>query len=1263
MDSAAHLFVRTQSAGPTLLSSQALLASRARSAWWARGASRALFAGVAILLLGSSAGAGEIVRIYDFPAPTWTASPDGRDFEVPSIAGARTIGPRGEPQLPVHTARILLPPGEELTAVRVQPLAAVHTARHLPAPAEAPYPLSWKGPIDLVAPKAELYGSNALYPAEPVRWVTTQVYRGHRIAYINLHPLRARLADGEVEFTSSLQLTVETAPSAAALAASARTYRPASLTASPSTSAWLARNVDNPERAAEYEAACLAGAFPAPPRPERSIVDPADHFLYVIVTSEPMVPVFEPLAADRTAKGLPATIVTSSEIYAHYTGVDPQEQIRNFILDAYQGWGIEYVLFAGDINVIPDRDCYCYVIDEGSPMETNNLCCELYYEGLDGTWNDDHDDRWGEPGEEDLIPDIYSGRVCADNSSEAQNFIAKLLRYEREPVVEEVETAAFFGEYLWTDTWGAMYMEEIRLGADSWGYTTAGVPLTWETDTHYEMTGSWSASDYINQMNSGTHQMHHLGHSSSSYNAKVYSSSIPSFTADGVTHTHCVGYSQGCDAGSFDTADAILEEFILSPTGYVAWIGNTRYGFGIHYTTNGSSQYYHRQYVDALFGEGINDIGAANGDSRADNVGYIDYEANRWVHYELTVFGDPAMPVWTAAPQAPVVSHAGVFVLGNSEYTVAITAGGSPVAGARVCAWDEIGSTYDYAVTGPSGQVTLDVNPSQPGTLRLVLSDANLMVTEVEVPIIPAGPYVIVYGHEIDDTAGGNGDGHAGIGEEIELRVALQNVWSEPITGVTATLSSDSPYVTCTEALVVYGDLDPGVVETPPAGEGFRFFVHGDCPDQEPVEFLITIHDDAAGQWSGPAVYTVDAPALGIVELTIDDSAAGNGNGLLDPGESALLTVRLANSGHSPAEAVAVDLQTNHPYLSILQGSGAVPVIEIGSEALLTPPFEIALAAGAPSPGLIGCNLCVTGDWSLEVDLPMDIGVGGFRDDMEAGEGGWTHEVVTPTFIDDWHRSGQRNHTLGGSHSWKFGDSGTGNYANLADGALVTPVIAVAENTLLTFWHWIAAETSSAHPGRAYDGGLIEMSVNGGAWEPVTPDGGYSHLVRAGGTPGPFPEDTPIFSGEHDWEPVSCTLVTDPGTVQFRFRFGSDGAVNAEGWYIDDVEVRSWGETSDVETVIPLALRPSLSANRPNPFPAATRMWLHLPEAGDARVTVIDPQGRLVRTLLSGHLSAGQHSLQWDGIADGGQPAGSGVYFYRLDTAGSSQVRKMTLLR
>jgi flagellar hook assembly protein FlgD len=59
---------------------------------------------------------------------------------------------------------------------------------------------------------------------------------------------------------------------------------------------------------------------------------------------------------------------------------------------------------------------------------------------------------------------------------------------------------------------------------------------------------------------------------------------------------------------------------------------------------------------------------------------------------------------------------------------------------------------------------------------------------------------------------------------------------------------------------------------------------------------------------------------------------------------------------------------------------------------------------------------------------------------------------------------------------------------------------------------------------------------------------------------------------------------------------------------------------------------------------------------------VFDVAGRRVVTLADGRLDAGRHRVEWDGRAATGRRLGSGVYFYRLEAAGLSAVRKVVVL-
>ena len=286
-----------------------------------------------------------------------------------------------------------------------------------------------------------------------------------------------------------------------------------------------------------------------------------------------------------------------------------------------------------------------------------------------------------------------------------------------------------------------------------------------------------------------------------------------------------------------------------------------------------------------------------------------------------------------------------------------------------------------------------------------------------------------------------------------------------------------------------------------------------------------------------------------------------------------------------------------------------------------------------------------------------------YADDMESGQGGWTHSNVLPGFGDQWHMSTQRNHTGGGTYSWKCGDTGAGDYADLLDAGLVTEPVELGIDSYLHFWQWVAAESSDAHAGYAYDGGLVEVSIDGGPWQQIFPDGGYPFLVREGGTPGPFPADTPFFSGQRDWHEVNFNLSAFEGSAQFRFRFGSDGAAVREGWYVDDVVVDGFQlDYSFIEggrDARVLFLGPA----DPNPFARGTMLRYRLPQSSEVLLQVFDPAGRAVRTLVTGHQAAGFYEVPWDGRDDGARMVPSGVYLTRLQAGQEQVTHKMVLAR
>ncbi len=177
-----------------------------------------------------------------------------------------------------------------------------------------------------------------------------------------------------------------------------------------------------------------------------------------------------------------------------------------------------------------------------------------------------------------------------------------------------------------------------------------------------------------------------------------------------------------------------------------------------------------------------------------------------------------------------------------------------------------------------------------------------------------------------------------------------------------------------------------------------------------------------------------------------------------------------------------------------------------------------------------------------------------FTYDAENGTAGWEHGAASGGFGDDWRLSSARNHTLGGSCAWKCGGGGYDHYDDLLDAALYMPEVVLDEGAQLRFHHWMEAENSPFRIGWAYDGGIVEISTDGGgSWTLLTPMTPYPYATRPGTIAGPFADGMPLYSGSHGWREECFDLSAYQGSVTLRFRFGTDGYVNREGWYIDDV--------------------------------------------------------------------------------------------------------------
>lgn len=1216
----------------------------------------ASFAILCVLWAVSVSSAATIVEHLEFPYPVITSH---ESTCIVSVKGLPVVGNAGEPLLPAYGMGVLLPQGEKVAEVRVTAKGEQEIALDLPLEwAQAQTPLSMVGPRIHAKADPSIYTGDRPFPIARGVHVTTETYRGYNIAFLRVYPVTYVGGRRVVVFTPELEVTVETAPDTRLARRSLETLR-----------AGVRKDVDEVGKIVNDVAAVSTYAREHGPFvPLSQLVEPEETYPYVIITHSDFVSAFEPLRAHRESRGLRAKIVHTGQINGNYSGADMQEKIRNFIKDAYLNWETEYVLLGADDGVIPHRGFYA----NAGGTEDLDIASDLYYGALDGTWNDDGDAYWGEPEEADLLPEVCVGRVSISDTTEATNFINKLLKYENTPVVSQIKVAQMVGELLWEDpTWGGDYKDEIKDGSSAHGYTTVGFPGSFTVHTLYDRDldpDEWDKYDLIPLLNGGRHIVNHLGHSDVTYGLRMVNSDVETeFTNDGVSNTYFIIYTQGCYSGSFDNRaagggyvdDCLGEHFQFVENAAVAFIGNTRYGWGAHETTRGANQYYDRQFFDAVFGEGITAIGQANDDSKVDNIPYINLGPNRWVYYQLVLLGDPAMDIWTDTPGYVTLDRPDVAYVSDNEIALTVTDGMDPIEGARVSIFSD--STYSTGYTDAGGVIYLDPLAEEPGSLYVAVTAHNFYALLDTMPVAdPTHAVVRIEDFTIDDdTTGGslgNSNGKVDAGETIESVISLKNVGQDTAFSVSAELESDDPYVVIIDSTGSYGDIEPSGTVTP--GWSFSCGIDASAPDSHVVEFELQIdHSDTS--FAKHFSVMISAPVLGITGISFEDTLYGNEDGCIEAGETIELMLTLSNTGSGDGEGVTVFLTESDSYVTVDEDSAYVALIAAGGGGEQLSPFVLALTPDCPEFHTINLGLDIHFASGRSASESTAIYVGGsLEDEFEGSISGWTHSDLEDGYTDDWHLEDYRNHTGGGTYSWKFGGAGSAKYSNYGHGVLVTPELCLGPSATLTFWHWINAEIVNST--YAWDGCILEITTNGGeSWTQITPVGGYPYLTYPSSA-SPFEEDTPCFSGQHDWAQEQFILSAYEGRARIRFRFGSDGYVNYEGWYIDDVIVSD--DYSSVKLDKDMEIIPArfaLHGINPNPVVSNALIRFDVPHRAWVSIEVFDVTGRTVGTLADEVFEPGRYSRR----IDCGRDVASGVYFVRMQADKFSRTTKLIVLK
>lgn len=1090
---------------------------------------------------------------------------------VPELPGSYAGTEEGLPMLPQFPMTVELPLGSGAVSISSSEHWETVAVSVFIAPLPRPLPLIFEQTGNVTEQNSDVYISDSYWPSEPVELTGTGFMNGSTVAEFTVTPLRWNPATGELQRLSSLEVHIETAPLST--------------------------------------------------RPLPS-VDSGDYSRMLIVTDQSCESAFNELAQRRNDQGILTELFTMDEVYASATGRDNAEKLRNFVIDYYSTNGLDFLLLGGDTNTVPFRFAYAMTCEAGIHSREDELPCDLYFADLDGTWDANENDIFGEIEDDvDLHPDIFVGRATVDNLTEAQTFVANIAAYEDCVQDDFYQNVLFLAEVLWTNPYtnsgeSKDYIDEEFL------------PDFLDITKLYEALGNESLATTMAALNEGQNFINHDGHA-------WYSSLGVGTGYMSITDVNMVNsggrfaasmYSIGCWSAAFDF-NAIGEHFVTNPNGCtVGYIGNSSYGWG----SPGNPCYGYSDALDHLYHDLLySDWSLTNGELLALTkeyfIPYSQWEnVYRWHQYDVNLLGDPSIRAYRNTPSYITVDCPDLVTVNTAVIPVQVS--GADPAGLTVCVHDE-GSNWDVAVLDASGAHTFYLPDPVTGNVMVTVTGPGVRRTTVDIPQA-TGPDPVISQLIIDDDLG---YGQLSPGCSSELLITILNQGNENLTDVELVIDAVTGPAAIIQNSSSFGAINAGNEST---GTPYISLDVNTSAENGDVISLQGEIQSIQGNWDISIAFLVSAPGLYFTTYSVDDSASGNANGIPEPGETFDLTTSIANLGMLNAAAVSC-VMTGYPSdVTWISDSAFVDSIPQGSIETFTFVCQLDPATPSPSfPWLYFDILSETADYQSCDSLRLTIGETGISNDVESGTAGWTHSGTG----DLWNITAENSHSP--EHSWHCGDAD--GYIPNMDCGLFSPELILAPCTQLSFW--------GAFDVAIYGTDGLYVIVND--LTVITKD--TLDYIGSGGALG-----KDFWGAGTGWVEWSYDLSSwgTGNVIQLEFRFISDSdSDTGPGFYIDDISVAGAYTVTTGISSPPSPILPVLGLPAPNPASAFFSVPVNIPAQGRWNLSLYDISGRLVL------FKEGQSPFG-DEVEMDVSNLSSGIYFLRL--SGSAEAAgKLVLLR
>lgn len=345
----------------------------------------------------------------------------------------------------------------------------------------------------------------------------------------------------------------------------------------------------------------------------------------------------------KTALGFNVFVETLDDIYSTYPGYDEAEMIRNFIDASYTQNHTSYVFLIGDGDIVPVRE----VIDPylGPGIDNGTEPSDLYYECLDGDWDDNNNNQYGEMDDDvDFFPELKVGRIPVQTTGEAERVLSLIIQYESIPIS------------------GGWMNDFMLIANDCFGYgdgpgMTEGVlnqkylyDSFYDVSRFYSTDGSLSTPDIVSEINSGVGVIDFFDHGAyDQWSDALYTSDVLGL-ANG--NKSFFAFAMACETAAFDYEigePVIAEAFFRNPMGgAAAYIGATRVAWASYDAFDGFHNVFWDYFLQSAVTEREASPKTAFHEALNHMVTTFDMSSPAALEtvYQAIYFGDPSMNMY-----------------------------------------------------------------------------------------------------------------------------------------------------------------------------------------------------------------------------------------------------------------------------------------------------------------------------------------------------------------------------------------------------------------------------------------------------------------------------------------------------------------------------------------------------------------------------------------------------------------------------------------